>query len=653
MIGLVGQRLGQYEVIAQLGEGGMGAVYRAHQPSMGRDVAIKVIAGHLSAQNDFTVRFEREVRLCASLSHAHIIKVFDFGRDPAAEMDYLVMELLTGGNLSGLIRKGPLPLEMIDRLLDQIASALDYAHRKDIVHRDLKPLNVLLDEGGNAYLSDFGLAKLRSDAVALTQSGIALGTWGYMAPEQWRGQTLDGRADLYALGVLLFEMLTGQLPFHGETVEALLYQHLFEPPARLTSLRPDAPLAMSEILAHALEKDRDNRYSLASALAADFRAALTGSSYSVPVFRPDPAHSNARIFSGVSITPSDDLSDRTRLGQTVPVSLSTAATPAPIVPPLDVSEAMRLATIATLSGHERPVTLIAFHPDGRLLISCDLGKAIRIWDVGAGREVRRLIDYTTWEVSGLAFSPDGRTLALGGHTLIFKNNRDWTSLGAALLWALDGEQTMWQMPESRHIRDVLAVGFSVGGQLLLVSDGVPVGLWELADEQLIRIAELSHEHPIRCAAFSANGRWLATGEGSAIHLWNIETGQPARSLSGHSDRVQMLVFSPDGRLLASVGHNPVLKTTSVYLWQTTNGQQELALTEQTNAVRSAAISPDGALLATGHEDGSIQLWDTVTGKAIKTLLGHDGEIHSLVFNPDGQLLASGSYDRTVRIWGTP
>src|SRR5579864_5154234 len=245
MIDLIGQRLGQYEVIARLGEGGMGAVYRAHQPSMGRDVAIKVIAGHLSAQNDFTARLEREVRLCASLSHAHIIKVFDFGRDPQAGIDYLVMELLTSGNLADLVRQGPLPLEQINRLLDQIGSALDYAHQKDIIHRDLKSLNVLLDDGGNAYLSDFGLAKLRSDSAALTQSGIALGTWGYMAPEQWRGQTLDGRPDVYALGVLLYEMLTGRLPFQGETVEALVYQHLFEMAVPLTALRTDVPLALT------------------------------------------------------------------------------------------------------------------------------------------------------------------------------------------------------------------------------------------------------------------------------------------------------------------------------------------------------------------------------------------------------------------------
>src|SRR5579859_527633 len=153
---LVGQKLGQYQVIARLGEGGMGTVYRARQESIGRDVAIKVMAQQLSAQGDFAARFEREVKLCASLSHAHVIKIFDFGRDSTHDIDYFVMELLTGGSLADQIRKGPLSLERTGRLLTQTGSALDYAHHKAVIHRDLKPLNVLLDDGGNAYLSDFG-----------------------------------------------------------------------------------------------------------------------------------------------------------------------------------------------------------------------------------------------------------------------------------------------------------------------------------------------------------------------------------------------------------------------------------------------------------------------------------------------------------------
>jgi serine/threonine protein kinase len=271
MQNLIGQTLGQYKIIGLVGEGGMAAVYRSRQESMNRDVAIKAIKTNLIDMEDFHQRFEREAQMVASLSHAHILKVFDYGR--YQDIVYLVMELLTGGSLDSLIKKGPMPVAQTWKILDQIGGALDYAHQKGIIHRDLKPENVLLDEAGNAFLTDFGLAKLLNSDLRLTQSGAAIGTPAYMSPEQWRGLPLDARTDVYSLGVLLYEMLTGTLPFKGDSALSMMYLHMHEAPPPLQTLRPELPPAVQAVIAKALAKQPEDRYQSAGQLVADFRAA--------------------------------------------------------------------------------------------------------------------------------------------------------------------------------------------------------------------------------------------------------------------------------------------------------------------------------------------------------------------------------------------
>jgi serine/threonine protein kinase len=253
MTDLLGQRLGEYEVVALLGRGGMAAVYQAKQSApLQRDVAIKVVKPTAVEAADFVKRFEREAQIIASLSHPHIVKIFDYGQQ--GETVYLVMELLRGGSLRQRLKGGPLDLAEAARFLDQIASALDYAHQKGIVHRDLKPQNVLLDETGSLLLTDFGIAKALDETTGLTHSGKVMGTPSYMAPEQWQGQSIDGRADVYALGVMLFEMLGGEVPFKGDTPFTLMYMHLNDPPPSLRSLRADIPAEIEQVVKGALAK---------------------------------------------------------------------------------------------------------------------------------------------------------------------------------------------------------------------------------------------------------------------------------------------------------------------------------------------------------------------------------------------------------------
>ncbi len=274
MSDLIGQTLGNYEILSLLGEGGMANVYRARQTNIQRYVAIKVIKSGLTNVEQFAQRFEREVQTIAALNHPHIIKVFDYGKQ--GDLVYLVMEFQPGGSLADLIGAGPLPLPRASQLLAQIASALDYAHRQGVVHRDLKPQNILLDADGNAILTDFGIAKIFQADSALTQSGMLVGTPTYMSPEQWQGRPVDSRADIYALGIVLFEMLSGQLPFTADTPFGIMHKHVYDQPPSVIAFRPEVSFAVDQVIKQALAKDRDQRFATASEFAQAFKAALSG-----------------------------------------------------------------------------------------------------------------------------------------------------------------------------------------------------------------------------------------------------------------------------------------------------------------------------------------------------------------------------------------
>ena len=247
-------QIGPYQLLDLIGKGGMALVYRAHQPSMERDVAIKILAPELAMDPEFTARFEREAQIVAHLQHPHILPIYDFGYEDGKT--YLVMRLMEGGTLAQELRKGAMPLVRVIELAQQIGSALSYAHQRGIVHRDLKPTNILLDGMGNAYLTDFGIAKLLSSGTAtgLTGTGVIMGTPTYMAPEQWRAEPVDGRTDIYAFGVILYQMLLGQVPFAAETPHGLMYQHLDQKPPAPHLVRPDVPINVEPVLAKALAK---------------------------------------------------------------------------------------------------------------------------------------------------------------------------------------------------------------------------------------------------------------------------------------------------------------------------------------------------------------------------------------------------------------
>lgn len=270
---LSGKSLGQYEIGRQLGQGGMATVYMAQQKSIGRTVAIKVMPQHFLHDPSFLQRFEREVKVIAALQHPRVLPVYDYGQ--IENRPYIVMAYMSGGTLADKIHEGPLPLAQIVRLTDQIAEGLDHAHRKGIIHRDFKPSNVLLDENGNAHLADFGIAKITESTAQLTGSGI-VGTPAYMAPEMAEKGDVSSSIDIYALGVTLFQMLTGKYPFQGDTPIRVMMAHASDPIPDVRELRADLPEAITEVVKKAMAKRPENRYATATDLASDLKQAAQG-----------------------------------------------------------------------------------------------------------------------------------------------------------------------------------------------------------------------------------------------------------------------------------------------------------------------------------------------------------------------------------------
>lgn len=268
---LIGQTIGHYKIIDVLGAGGMATVYRAHQSNIERDVAVKIMAAAFAQQADFVQRFKQEAALFAKLEHPHILPIYDYG-DEDGHL-YLVLRLMEGGSLESLVRKRSVPLSDVAKIMSQIANALDHAHRQSVIHRDMKPNNVLLDKFGNAYLMDFGIAKILSGA-RMTATGTLLGTPAYMAPEQWKLDPIDGRVDVYSLGLMLYELLTGNLPFEGETPFQFMYAHLHEEVPRLSQKFEGFNEAIDEVILRATAKNPDDRFDTASDLAGAFTEAI-------------------------------------------------------------------------------------------------------------------------------------------------------------------------------------------------------------------------------------------------------------------------------------------------------------------------------------------------------------------------------------------
>ena len=269
---LTGKQLGPFEIIAPLGEGGMAAVFKAYQPSVDRMVALKVLPRQFSNNPEFMGRFEQEAKIIAKLQHPNILPVHDYGEHDGYA--YIVMPFVETGTLADLLLGQPLPLERIVKVVTQLGDALDYAHSKGIIHRDVKPSNVLIDSLGNCLLTDFGIAKIIAGTSEFTQSGYLIGTPAYMYPDQGMGEVIDNRSDVYSLGVILYEMITGRVPYAAETPIAILMKRLNDPLPVPHSINPNIPENVEKILLKSLARNKNDRYSTAGEFSDELSRAL-------------------------------------------------------------------------------------------------------------------------------------------------------------------------------------------------------------------------------------------------------------------------------------------------------------------------------------------------------------------------------------------
>jgi len=305
-----GQLLGSYRILEQIGEGGMATVYKAYQASMDRNVAVKVLPSQLADSREFIQRFKQEARTIARLEHAHILPVFDYGESEG--ITYFVMRYLDAGTLKDKMEEGnPLSLKEIDRLFTQLADALSYAHSLGVVHRDLKPSNALIDSQGDLFLTDFGIAKiLESASTRLTQTDAIMGTPAYISPEQAQAEKVDQRSDIYSLGIILYEMVTGRVPYIADTPLAVILKHVTHPLPLPSSINPDIPEAIERVILKALAKNPNDRFATVSDFLTAWKSSL------------DAKASSSKSFDTLTALPT---TQSTTLPQGQPASVTRAS----------------------------------------------------------------------------------------------------------------------------------------------------------------------------------------------------------------------------------------------------------------------------------------------------------------------------------------
>jgi WD40 repeat protein/tRNA A-37 threonylcarbamoyl transferase component Bud32 len=679
-----------YEVLGELGRGGMGVVYKARQLKLRRLVALKMILAGIHAGEEDRQRFLREAEAVARLQHPNVIQIYEIGEHKG--LPYLSLEFCAGGSLAARLHGTPLPGREAAQLVETLARAMHAAHQQQIVHRDLKPGNILLTADGRLKITDFGLAK-KLDERGTTQTGDVMGTPSYMAPEQAGGQVADvGPAtDIYALGAILYELITGRAPFRAATPLDTLRQVVSDDPVAPSRLQPKTPRDLETVCLKCLQKEPHKRYATALELADDLMRFRTGESIrarpvsmwerSVKWARQRPAI--AALLALVVLTTVLGFAGVTwQLRQTEEARRRTAGALEEteearrrLADALEKSETLlysnhiALADREWLSNHmarvdelldDCPPRLrgwewrylrrlchgdgldglpgslsVAFSPDGRRLATAE-GNDVHVRELATGADVQVLHGHAS-RVTGVAFSADGHRVAGSGDD------------NAVLVWDADTGAELFRCPA---LPDGLgAVAFSRDGRLLAAAAGSHVVVRDAATGRPVH-ALAGHAGPVTGVAFSPDGKLLASSSrDQTVRLWDVADGEEAAVLRGHSGDVTGVAFSPDGKTLVSSGEDD-----SIRLWDVDGRREQRSLLGQGGKVTALAVSGergDGWLLASAGGDalqpGEVKVWNPVAGRLERTFRGHNGMVLSLAFQPGGDHLASA--DRSaVKVW---
>lgn len=685
----VGERIGHYELIERIGEGGFGVVFEAEQcHPVRRRVALKVIKAGMDS-NEVIARFEAERQALAMMDHPNIAKVFDAGATDRGR-PYFVMELVRAVPITKFCDERHLATRERLDLFVGICSAINHAHQKGVIHRDIKPSNVLVTLDGEKPVPkviDFGIAKATqgrlTDRTLLTHFEQVVGTPAYMSPEQtaMSGLDVDTRSDIYSLGILLYELLTGSPPFDARWLLSLGHEEMrrvvreVEPPrpstrhaqslaatasgksaanSAVAQLKSSIESDLDWIVMKAIDKDRTRRYDTASGLALDVQRYLNNEPVSAT---PPTAGYRFRKFAR-----------RNRIALRV-AALLLLATLLSTWQAIRASQGQREARNQTaIAEREKATANAASEQLKEKLREAAQSDRVIAHDLAAQGRYRealirlaRACEYAPESpvaaeqaiIFGNSVNLHTTQAVLIGHEAAV-NSAEFDSSGTRIVTASDdGTARVWVAATGEPISTlhghrgvVLRAAFSPDGSKIgTVSSDRSACLWDAANGRLI--ATLSgHDGAVRRIQFSPDGTRIATAAlDNTVSVWDTETGELTTALSEHGDNLQDVRFSPDGGRILTASNDKVAR-----VWDATNGRLIWSLAGHEGEVSSARFSPDGSRIVTSSFDQSARLWDAATGKPIATLLGHQHRVKSADFSPNGLRIITSSDDNTARVW---